>query len=119
MNSELQEQLYRCIETLVVTNNDMVKRSSETSQTKGMEFAVQMGINHYLIPTIESVCSQLFQQLNKTFSLGLSQFMDSMLQNVESQQPSDQSVIDQFLESNQVARAFEFVIFFFENNYGF
>ncbi|KAI1711168.1 WD40 region of ge1, enhancer of mRNA-decapping protein domain-containing protein [Ditylenchus destructor] len=121
-----QDKLFRSIETMVNQNTLHMQSVVELSQNTSVDTTRNV-INQLLVPAIENVCQQLFQQLNERFRDGLQEFVDqlriiSRAQQQQFQQASaastpllfqqHNSALIQLIESAQFIQAFELAISF-------
>jgi len=125
IGKESRDQLVQCFEAALARSTQSIQASLEMSQARNVEI-IRQTIGQMLVPAIDSVCSQLFHQLNETFANGLQDFM-SQLRTIQmehqqmvasaappSQTPqmayNDYSTLNQLIEANQFAQAFELAL---------
>uniref|UniRef100_A0A915ERZ1 Enhancer of mRNA-decapping protein 4 WD40 repeat region domain-containing protein n=1 Tax=Ditylenchus dipsaci TaxID=166011 RepID=A0A915ERZ1_9BILA len=125
LNSRSQEHLLRAMETVLNANALNVQSIGEGLQSSTVD-TVRSTVNQMLLPAVEGVCQQLFQQLNETFKDGLQEFVEQMrkVQEQQIQQASQtptplfqldhNSAIIQLIESGQIIPAFELALSFKE-----
>lgn len=109
-NAELIGDLAQHINTQLNNHCSQILKSIDSTQTSTLE-AVQtrvgQNVDRIIVPTIERICAQLLQQLNESFSLGLSQFLDQMKELLVPRVQNDLQVLSQLLETEEFTKAFE------------
>lgn len=83
-----------------------------------MSDLVRATIHQMVVPALDSICTQLFQQLNEHFRSGIQEFTDQLHKAqresaVLSPKNNDHTLI-QLIESGDVVDAFELVYFIVE-----
>lgn len=78
---------------------------------------VRSTIHQMVVPALDSICTQLFQQLNEHFRNGVQEFTDQLKEvqresSALSPKTNDYPTIIQLIESGDVVDAFEIVTFF-------
>lgn len=109
-NAELIGDLAQHINTQLNNHCSQILKSIDSTQTSTLE-AVQtrvgQNVDRIIVPTIERICAQLLQQLNESFSLGLSQFLDQLKELLVPRVQNDLQVLSQLLETEEFTKAFE------------
>ncbi|KAH7701546.1 Protein Y44E3A.6 a [Aphelenchoides avenae] len=108
----LREELQSAVENGLNTATTNLQVTSSAANEVIAE-TVRSSVHQVLIPAVENLCTQLFQQLNESFRDGLQDFLDQ-LHRVQSTAPTpvlpDYSTLTQLIEAKQYTQAFEMVL---------
>ncbi|CAK5058328.1 unnamed protein product [Meloidogyne enterolobii] len=75
--NEGAEQIVRSTEALLTNHSENLQRNMDYAQRRGSE-QIHLSLERILVPQVESVCTQLFHQLNESFRSGLQEFIEQL-----------------------------------------
>jgi F0F1-type ATP synthase membrane subunit b/b' len=112
LTSLVRDELFQIVERSMNANTTTLQNSLESTNERAIE-TIRSSISQVLVPAVDELCSQLFNQLNEAFRDGLQEFVEQ-IRKVQSTAPTpllpDYSTLLQLVEANQTVQAFEMVL---------